>query len=137
MKLTTTFFLIGLILGLLTFFTTTAMANAGDHQAIGSIGIETPIGMTPNRPQDNTPTVLGNLHLTHLLGPVGVYGAFQVQTKRGVPYQRENKFQVGVEAPLTSLGLTGVTAYSYFERRFDTMDNRFMVGCRWGFSQHF
>lgn len=118
---------------LVGLFSTTVMADPVlGHHLVGSLSIETPVGMTPDRPQDNTPSVLGDLHVTNLLGPVGVFFAGQIQTKKGLPYDRENKFRTGLELPL---GYSGLTVYTYFERRFDTADNRFMVGCRWGFNE--
>lgn len=107
---------------------------AADHRAYGSLAIETPVGQSPDRPQDNTPTVIGELHLTHLLGPVGAFTSGQIQTKSGLPFQRENKFKVGLEAPVGG----GVSVYSYFERRFDLpAANRVMIGARYGFNLPF
>lgn len=113
-------------------FTTQVMADTVFGQKlVGSLSIETPVGMTPSRLQDNTPTILGDLHITNLVGPVGAFVSGQIQTKKGFPYDSENLFRVGLEAPL---GFSNLTVYSYFERRFDAPDNRFMVGCRWGFN---
>lgn len=122
---------------LVTIMTLAVFCNtsyATDRHAYGSLGIETPIGSTPDRPQDNTPSVLGELHLTNLLGHVGVFTSGQIQTSKGLPFERENKFRVGLEAPVGG----GITAYTYFERRFDLPTaNRFMVGARWGFNVPF
>lgn len=107
--------------------------HSDSRRAYGSLAIETPIGMTPDRPQDNTPTVLGDLHLTHLIGRIGFVTAGQIQTKSGLPFDRENKWRAGLEAPIGG----GFTVYSYFERRFDVPANRYMVGAKWGFSTPF
>ena len=138
MKLRNVIILFSLMAVSIAFSSVTAMASVPgqgvlDRHVIGSVGIETPLG-SPDRPQDDTTSLVGDLHLTHLVGPLGVFAAGQLQLHKGFPYDKENKFRVGLEAPL---GVSGLTAYTYFERRFDTVDNRFMVGCRWGFNQRY
>jgi hypothetical protein len=104
--------------------------SAGNHTVTGSIGIETPIGQTPDRPQDDSPMVKLDLHLNRLIGAFGFYGGANVNTKAGLPYMTENKFWTGIELPI---GKQGLVAYSYYERRYDVNANRFMIGCRYNF----
>jgi hypothetical protein len=127
LNFSTTTMLLALPLLLSGSFTHSACAAA--RTLNGSIGIETPLG-SPDRPQDDSPMVKFDLHLNRFLGPVGLYGGANVNTNKGLPWSKENKFWAGVEAPI---GKQGLVAYSYFERRFDLNDNRFMVGAKFNF----
>jgi hypothetical protein len=104
--------------------------SAANRTVTGSIGIETPIGQAPDRPQDDSPMVKVDLHLNRLIGPLGLYGGANVNTKAGLPWTKENKFWTGFELPI---GTQGLVAYSYFERRYNVNANRFMIGCRYNF----
>jgi hypothetical protein len=108
-----------------------AMSHAAGHTATGYLGLETPLDIVGNdRPQDNSPMLKGELHLANLLGPVGLYGGANLNLRKGLPWSKENKLWTGLELPI---GHQGLVAYSYFERRFDTADNRYVIGCRYNF----
>lgn len=103
------------------------------HHAVGYLAIETPVGQTPDRPQDNTPSVLGRLEFPRLVGSFGLFAAGKLQTKKGLPYSKENSACVGIEAAV----FHDWTAYTYAERRFDVGANRFMAGVRYNFNVGF
>lgn len=108
-------------------------AHAYGHHAVGYLAIETPVGQTPDRPQDNTPAVLGRLEFPRLVGSFGLFAAGKLQTKAGLPYSKENSACVGIEAAV----FHDWTAYTYAERRFDVGANRIMAGVRYNFNVGF
>lgn len=124
MKLT----MMALMAGLL-FTSIAPQARAADRKAAGYLAIETPLG-SPDREQDDSPMVLGRLTLNNLVGPVGVFFGGQVNLNKGLPWSKENKAIVGIEAPVGG----GFTAYTFAERRFNLNDNRFVAGLRYNFS---
>jgi hypothetical protein len=116
-----------LVLPLLSGFCGTA--QAADRVVTGSIGVETPIG-TPDRRQDDSTQFKLNVNFKNLVGPFNLFGGGLVATKKGLPWAGENRFNIGLELPI---GDQGLLAYSYFERRFDLNDNRFVAGVRYNF----
>jgi hypothetical protein len=118
-----------LLAALASLFVMTSIPARADygHHALVSLAIETPIGQTPDRSSDNTPSVIGRLDLPKLVGPFGAFLGGTLQVKAGLPFSKENRAYVGLEAAIGG----GLTAYTYAERRFDVNDDRFMVGCRW------
>jgi hypothetical protein len=112
------------------FLGSTRHSFAAERTITGSIALETPVGMSPDRAAEDSPTVLGYLKLNNLFGPVGLFGGGKVQTRKGFPWDSENRAYVGLEAPV---GNDGLTVYGYAERRFNVNANRFMVGARYNF----
>jgi len=133
MKLRTSFLTLMVLLLALTVVVgcCPAISHAASRTATGYIGLETPLDVVGNdRPQDNSPMVKGELHLNRLFGPVGLYGGANINFRKGLPWAKENKLWTGLELPI---GHQGLVAYSYFERRFDTADNRYVIGCKYNF----
>ncbi len=71
-----------------------------------------------------------DLKLSNLIGPVGLFGGAKVNLRDGLPWNVENRFWVGLELPTSN---SGFVTYTYFERRWNVNDNRFVVGCRYNF----
>jgi len=132
MKLRTPFVLLLMMLLALTVIVgcCPATSHAASRMATGYIGLETPTWVTDDRPQDDSPMVKGELHLNRLFGPVGLYGGANINLRKGLPWCKENKLFTGLEVPV---GKQGLVAYTYFERRFDTADNRYVIGCKYNF----
>lgn len=115
-----------LVAGLL--FVSVPQVSANDRQATGFIAVETPLG-SPDRAQDDSSMVLGRLTLNNIAGPFGLFLGGQVNFRKGLPFNSENKAFVGIEAPLAG----GYTVYTFAERRFNLNDNRFIAGIRYNF----
>lgn len=123
--------LVALIAGLL-FASVMPQASAEDREVTGYIALETPVGSV-DRPQDDSPMVLGRLTLNNLVGPFGLFIGGQVNFRKGLPWCSENKAIVGIEAPLAG----GYTVYTFAERRFNVNDNRFVAGIRYSFGSSY
>lgn len=102
---------------------------AADRFVTGSVSVETPVGQAPERPQDNSPSVLGDLKLHNVVPHLNLFADGQLQWKKGLPYSTENRARVGLEYELYA----GVSLYGYGERRFDEDANRYMVGVKYQF----
>jgi hypothetical protein len=123
--------LMALVAGLL-FVSMVPQASANDREATGYIAVETPLGSV-DRPQDDSPMVLGRLTLNNFAGPFGLFVGGQVAFRKGLPWSTENKAIVGIEAPLAG----GYTVYTFAERRFNLNDNRFVAGIRYSFGSSY
>ena len=117
---------VGIVLSLLCF---TAPVHAQDRFVTGSLSLETPFGISPDRPQDHDVQVLGELKLHGFLPHVNLFTNGQLQWVKGFPYDKENHFTVGAEYELTH----SLTPYVYFERWPGINDNRLMAGLRYNF----
>lgn len=98
----------------------------------GSLGFEAPIG-DPTRPQDDSPLFLVKLDYPKAIGSVGLFASGQVQTKKGFPWDQENKVALGFSIPFAQTW----EAYSYAERRFNYPSNKFVAGVRYNFALKF
>jgi hypothetical protein len=130
MKLKTSLLYISILAIALMMVGYCGAVQADDRVVTGSVGIETPVGMTPDRVQDDSPQVKLNITLKNFIGPFNLFGGGLVATRKGEPWSGENRFQAGLELPI---GDQGLLAYSYFERRFNRNDNRVVAGVRYNF----
>lgn len=102
-----------------------------EQKLVVSIGVETPVGQDPDRPQDNSTAALLDLKLPNVAGPVGLFASGEYKFRRDALFLKEDKFKVGLEAPV---GVEGLKVYSYWERRPGINANRYMVGFKYGFT---
>lgn len=119
--------IIGGVILLSGLFTTRVMA--ADRFLTGSLAVETPFGISPDRPQDHSLMALGTLKLHNFLPNVNLFTAGQLQFRTGNPFDKENKALVGVEYVLPH----GITPYVYYQRWYDINDNRLVAGVRLDF----
>ncbi len=121
--------LFGLFALTVSLLTVTTPAHAADRFFDGSLSLEGPVGINPDRPQDHSGMVLGALKLHNLFPHVNLFTAGQIQLNSGLPFTKENKACVGLELETKS----GFVPYVYFQRWYDINDNRLVAGIRYGF----
>lgn len=97
----------------------------------GKIELQLPVGQ-PDRPADQTPTVVASLELPRVLGSLTLGLDVQHNTREGQPWERENKLRATLSAPLGQSVL-----FVYGERRYSTGDERVMAGVRVPFHGRF
>jgi hypothetical protein len=105
-----------------------AEGQQGTRWFSGSLGLETNL-VHPDRPQDNSPMVVGNLKLNNAWEKFSIFFKGQYQTDNKFPFDKENKFNLGVEHPIYG----GMVAYTYWERRYSLNADRYVVGVRYDF----
>ena len=103
-------------------------AGAEGRHAVGALSLEAPV-TTPDRPQDDSPMVLGKLTFKRLIGPASLFAGGQIQTRSGFPFNKENKWQLGIELP----SKRALTPYFFAEDRFSLGLFRYVAGIRYGF----
>lgn len=101
-------------------------AFAGEFN--GSISLQTPV-RTPDFFPDDSPALLLDLNLPLQSFPLKVWVNAEHRLKDDCFQDFDNKIRVGGDIPLTS----GLTLYSFWERRYSLNLNRIMVGCRLNF----
>lgn len=95
----------------------------------GSVAFDTPVISRPDRTVDRSTAFHGCLQLHNAIGPLALNLGGDYQFRPGHAYLGENKFFLGIDAPLGG----GLTPYLNFERRYDVNDNRVVAGVRWSF----
>lgn len=124
MKLTA---IIGGVILLSGLFTSKVMA--ADRFVTGSISLETPVGMAPQKASENSPTALFSVKLHQVVPHVNLFAGGELNFHQELPFSTENKYRVGAEYELAY----GFSLYGYYERRPDLDTNRYMAGVSWGF----
>lgn len=107
--------------------------NADGQRYQGSVGLQTPIGMTPQHASENTPQLVWSLKLNNVVEKFSVFTSGQFSLRDNAPFAAESKYQVGIEHPLFG----NLVAYSFFERRFEVDQNRYVAGVRYNFGGKF
>lgn len=101
----------------------------------GSLEIAAPVyyNGTPDRAQDRTPSVAGNLSFPNLIGSVTPSFSYRYSTNRHPKnlYWKENRFTVTLDTPLTPS--RDWILFGSWERRDYTGQDRFLVGLRYNF----
>jgi hypothetical protein len=117
---------VGIVLSLMCF---TAPVQAQGRFFTGSLSLETPFGISPDRPQDHDVQVLGDLKLHNFLPHTNLFTNGQYQFVGRYPFNKENHFTVGAEYQLTK----NLVPYLYFEGWPNLNDNRLMAGLKYSF----
>jgi len=107
----------------------TTQVRAADRFVTGSISLETPVGLAPQKASENSPAAIFSLKLHQVVPHVNLFAGGTLNFHQETPFTDENKFQVGAEYELAY----GFSLYGYYERRPDLDTNRYMAGVSWGF----
>lgn len=97
----------------------------------GSIGVQSQFSTGPWSFDEQFSQVFGEFKITNFAGPINMFGDVYHNMKQRPGMWEESNFRLGLSAPLTRDNM--LECFSFWERRYRTNDNRYVVGMRLNF----